>query len=70
MLMWKQFKSQLNERFTLHHQVLKDGVELLELQQSKGHLSLTKYVQKFNMKLTFIPIKEELSKKLIFLQGL
>jgi hypothetical protein len=54
----------------LHHQVLKDNVEFLELQQSKGHMSLAKYVQEFNRKLTFIPIKEELFKKLIFLQGL
>jgi hypothetical protein len=70
MLMWKQFKSQLNERFTLPHQVLQDDVEFLELQQSKGHMSLAKYVQEFNTKLTFVPIKKELSKNLIFLQGL
>jgi hypothetical protein len=70
MLTWAQFKLQLNERFMLHHQVLKDNVEFLELQQSKGHTSLAKYVQEFNKKLTFIPIKEELFKKLIFLQGL
>jgi len=29
-------------------------------------MSLAKYVQKFNTKLTFLPIKKELSKKLIF----
>jgi hypothetical protein len=54
----------------LHHQVLKDDVECLELQQSKGHMSLAKYVQEFNMKLIFVPINKKLSKKLIFLQGL
>jgi hypothetical protein len=42
----------------LHHQVLKDGMEFLELQQNKGHRSLAKYVQEFSMKLAFIPIKE------------
>jgi hypothetical protein len=54
----------------LHHQVLKDDMEFLELQHSKGHRSLAKYVQEFIVKLTFVPIKEELSKKLNFLQGL
>jgi hypothetical protein len=45
-------------------------MEFLELQQNKGHSSLAKYVQEFSMKLTFVPIKKELSKKLTFLQGL
>jgi hypothetical protein len=69
LLTQERFKSRLNERFTLPHQVLKDGVEFLELQQSKGHVSFAKYVQEFNMKLTFVAIKKKLSKKLIFLQG-
>lgn len=29
-LMWAQFKLQFNEIFTSHHQVFKDGMELLE----------------------------------------
>jgi hypothetical protein len=70
MLTCDQFKLRLNERFTLPHQVLQDGVEFLEFQQSKGHMSLAEYVQKFNMKLTFVHIEKKLSKKLIFLQGL
>jgi hypothetical protein len=70
MLTHEHFKLRLNERFPLPHQVLQDGVEFLELQQSKGHMSFTKYVQEFNTKLTFVPIKKELSKMLIFLQGL
>jgi hypothetical protein len=44
MLTWEQFESWLNERFTPHYQVLKDNMELLELQQSDGPNSLAKYV--------------------------
>jgi hypothetical protein len=58
MLTWEQFKSWLNERFTPHHQVFKDGMELLELQQGERPNSLVKYVQKFNTNMTFVPIKK------------
>jgi hypothetical protein len=58
MLTWEQFESWLNERFTPHYQVLKDNMELLELQQSDGPNSLAKYVQQFSANMTFSLIKK------------
>ncbi len=60
MLMWEQFKSWLNERFTPHRQVLKDSMELLELQQGERPNSLAKCVQKFNANMTFVLINKSL----------
>jgi hypothetical protein len=57
MLMWEQFKSWLNERFTPHRQVLKDGMKLLELQGERPN-SLAKCVQDFNANMTFVLIKK------------
>jgi hypothetical protein len=39
----EEFKLQLNERFTLDHLVLKDGMELLKLAQRDGMGSLANY---------------------------
>jgi hypothetical protein len=60
MLMWEQFKSWLNERFTPHRQVFKDSMELLELQQGERPNSLAKCVQKFNANMTFVLINKSL----------
>jgi hypothetical protein len=57
----------LNKKFTLHHKVLKDGMEYLELQQREGPIALMKYVEEFNTKLTLEPIKKEFTKMLAFL---
>jgi hypothetical protein len=69
-LPWEEFKLCLNERFTPHHPVLKEGMELLELAQGDGTNSLAHYVQDFNTKLVVIPFNGKFAKKLALLHGL
>jgi hypothetical protein len=57
--MWEEFKLQLDERFTLHHLVLRDGMEFLELTQWDNKGSLATYVQDFNRMLTMVPFKDD-----------
>jgi hypothetical protein len=45
---WASFKAKLNVRFMPHNQVLRDGLELLALKQSKGPSLLPKHVQTFS----------------------
>jgi len=56
-LPWSAFKAKLNERFTLHNQILKDGQELLSLSQFDGPGVMGKYVQIFVSLLSFILMK-------------
>lgn len=56
---WSAFKAKLNEKFTPHNQILKDGQELLSLRQSDGLRMMGKYVQTFASLLKFILMKEE-----------
>jgi len=35
-LFWNDFKTKLNERFTSHNQILKDGQKLFNLRQGEG----------------------------------
>jgi hypothetical protein len=69
-LPWEEFKLCLNERFTPHHPMLKEGMELLELAQGDKTNSLAHYVQNFNTKLIIILFNEEFAKKLALLHGL
>jgi hypothetical protein len=64
------FKAKLNEMFTLHNQILKDGQELLSLCQSNGFRAMGKYVQTFVSLLSFISMKEEYAQKVDFFHGL
>ncbi len=54
----------------LHHLVLRDGLELLELTQGNNKGFLATYVQDFSRMLIVIPLKDGYSKKLIFLHKL
>jgi hypothetical protein len=49
----------LDKRFTSHHLVLWDGMELLELTQGDDKGSLVAYIQNFNCMLTVVPLKDE-----------
>lgn len=69
-LLWSVFKAKLNERFTLHNQILKDGQELLRLHQSNGLGAMGRYVQTFASLLNLIPMKEKYAQKVVFLHGL
>jgi hypothetical protein len=68
--MWEEFKLWLDRRFMLHHLVLQDRMELLELTQWDNKGSLAAYVQDFNHMLTMVPLKDDYVWKLIFLHGL
>jgi hypothetical protein len=57
--MWEEFKLWLNKRFTLHHLVLRDGMEVLELTQEDNRGSLVTYIQNFNHTLTLVPLRDE-----------
>jgi hypothetical protein len=67
---WEEFKLRLDIRFTPHHLVLQDGMELLEFTQWDERGSLATYVQGFYQMLTIVPLKDEYAHKLIFLHGL
>jgi hypothetical protein len=67
---WEVFKLWFNKRFTPHHLLFKDGMELLELIQRDGASSLACYVQDFIHMLIMVPLKEDFSHKLVFLHGL
>jgi hypothetical protein len=43
-LMWEEFKSRLDGRLTLHHHMLWDGMELLELTQGDNMGLLATFV--------------------------
>ncbi len=60
----------MNRRFTLHHLVLKDKMELLRPTQGDEGGSLATYMQDFNQMLIVLPLKEGYAKKLFFLHGL
>jgi hypothetical protein len=62
-LPWSTFKAKLNERFTPHNQILKDGQELLNLLQSNSPKTMGRYVQTFVLLLSPIPMKEEYTQK-------
>jgi hypothetical protein len=53
------FKAKLNERFTPHNQILKDGQELLNLRQSNGLGAIGRYVQTFVSLFNLIPMKKK-----------
>ncbi len=63
------FKAKLNERFTPHNQILKDGQKLLSMLQSDRSRTMGKYVQTFVSLLNFIPMKKEYTQKVPFLHG-
>ncbi|CAM6030436.1 unnamed protein product [Sphagnum balticum] len=65
-----KFKLRLDGRFTLHHLVPRDGMELLEFNQGDDRGSLATYIHDFNHMLTVVPFKDEYVRKLIFLHGL
>ncbi len=67
---WSVFKVKLNERFTPHNQILKDGQELMRLCQSNGLGAMGRYVQTFVYLLNLIPMKEKCAQKVVFLHGL
>jgi hypothetical protein len=54
--MWEKFKLWLDMRFMLHHLVLWNGMELLELTQWDNKGSLAAYVQDFSRMLTMVPL--------------
>jgi hypothetical protein len=67
---WIVFKTKLNEKFTPHNQILKDGQKLLSLCQSVGLGAMGRYVQTFMSLLSLILMKEEYTQKVAFLHGL
>jgi hypothetical protein len=69
-LPWIVFKAKLNEKFTPHNQILKDGQELLSLRQSDGLGAMGRYVQTFMSLLSLIPMKEEYTQKVALLHDL
>jgi hypothetical protein len=58
-LLGNAFKAKLNERFTPHNQILKDGQEFLSLRQSNGPRTMGRYVQTLAYLLNLIPMKKE-----------
>jgi hypothetical protein len=68
-LPWNAFKAKLNERFTPHNQILKDGQELLSLCQSNGPQVMGRYVQTFTSLLSFILLKDMHKKWLSSMQA-
>jgi hypothetical protein len=69
-LPWIVFKAKLNEKFTPHNQILKDGQELWSLCQSDAPRAMGRYVQTFMSLMSFIPMKEKYTQKVAFLHGL
>jgi hypothetical protein len=69
-LPWIIFKAKLNEKFTPHNQILKDGQKLLSLHQFDGPGVMGRNVQTFMSLLSLILMKEEYTQKVAFLHGL
>jgi hypothetical protein len=57
-LPWNVFKAKLNERFTPHNQISKDGQKLLSLCQFDGPQVMGRYVQTRTSLLSFILLKD------------
>jgi hypothetical protein len=64
------FKAELNARFMPHNHVLRDGLKLLTLRQGEGLGLLMKDVQTFSALLCLVPMKEEYTQRVAFLNGL
>jgi len=58
-LPWNAFKVKLNDMFTPHNQILKNGQELLNLHQTNGLRKMGKYVQTFASLLNLVLMKVE-----------
>jgi hypothetical protein len=69
-LLWSVFKVKLNNRFTPHNKILKDGQELLSLHECNGLGAMGRYVQTFTSLLNFIMMKEEYAYKVTFFHRL
>jgi hypothetical protein len=64
------FKAELNVKFTLHHQVLRDELEVLALKQGEESGSLAKHVQIFSALLCLVLMKEDYTQRVVFFNGL